>query len=50
MLSCIIDAMEGQYVSTSNIPVVVLYTDYDRGDIHIKREGDMVTLLKDIDP
>ena len=50
MLSCMIDAMEGREVATSDIPWAFLHTDYDKGDIHIKLEGAMVTLLEDIDP
>ena len=50
MLSCMIDAMEGQEVETADIPWAFLQTDYDNGDIHIKLEGDMVTLLEEIDP
>ena len=45
-----IDAMEGQEVATSDIPGAFLQTDYDTGDIHIKLEGAMVTLLEYIDP
>ena len=41
-----IDAMEGREVATTNIPVSFLKTDYDKGDIHIKLEGAMVTLLE----
>ena len=44
-----IDAMEGQEVATSDIPGAFLQTDYDKGDIHIKLEGAMVTLLEEID-
>ena len=50
MLQCTIDAMEGQEVATAEIPVAFLQTDYDKGYIHIKLEGDMITLLEDIDP
>ena len=50
MLSCMIDAMEGQEVATADIPGDFLQTDYDKGDIHIKLEGAMVTLLEDIYP
>ena len=50
MLLCMIDAMEGQEVATAYIPGVFLQTDYDKGDIHIKMEGSMVTLLEEIDP
>ena len=45
-----IDAMEVQEVATADITEAFLQTDYDKGDIHIKLEGDMVTLLEDIDP
>ena len=50
MLSCMIDAMEGREVATADIPGAFLHTDYDKGYIHIKLEGDMVTLLEEIDP
>ena len=50
MLLCMIDAMEGLEVATADIPGAFLQTDYDKGDIHIKLEGDMVALLEDIDP
>ena len=50
MLSCIIDTMEGREVATADIPGAVLQTDYAKGDIHIKLEGAMVTLLEEIDP
>ena len=36
MLSCMIDAMEGQEVATADIPGAFLQTDYNKGDIHIK--------------
>ena len=45
MLSCMIDAMEGQEVATADIPGAFLRTDYEKGYIHIKLEGAMVTLL-----
>ena len=48
MLSCIIDAMEGREVATADILGAFLQTDYDKGDIHIKPEGAMVTLLEEI--
>ena len=44
MLSYMIGAMKGRELSTANIPGSFLYTDYDKGDIHIKLEGAMVTL------
>ena len=50
MLSCMIYAMEGREVATSDIPGSFLNTDYKKGDIHIKLEGDMVNLIKEIDP
>ena len=50
MLSYMIDAMEGQEVETSDIPGAFLQTNYEKGDIHTKPEGAMITLLEDIDP
>ena len=50
MLSCLIDAMEGREVATADITGAFLQTDYDKGDIHIKLEGAMVTLLEETDP
>ena len=50
MISCMIDAMEGREVATSDIPWAFLQTDYYKGDIHIKMEGYMVTLLEEIYP
>ena len=50
MLSCMIDTTEDREVATTDIPGALLQTDYDKGDIHIKLEGSMVTLLEDIDP
>ena len=50
MLSCMIDAMEGQEVATTDIPGAFLQTNYDKGDIHIKPEVAMVTLLEDTNP
>ena len=49
MISCMIVAMEVREVATANIPGAFLQTYYDKGDIHIKPEGDMVTILEDID-
>ena len=54
MLSCIIDAMEGQDVATSDIPGDFLQNDYDKGDININMErengdstrGDLPILLQ----
>ena len=45
-----IDAMEGWEVATADIPGAFLQTDYDKGDIHIRLEGAMVTILEEIDP
>ena len=50
MLLCMIDATEGRAAATSDIPGAFLQTDYDKVDIHIKLQWDMVTLLEDIDP
>ena len=47
---CMIDAMKGREVETTDIPGAFLQTDYDKGNIHIKLEGAMVTLLEEIDP
>ena len=45
-----IESMEGREVATADIPGAFLQTDYDKGDIHIKLEAVMVTLLEEIDP
>ena len=50
MLSFMIDAMEGQEVATTEIPGSFFQTDYAKGYIHIKLEGDMINLLEEIDP
>ena len=50
MLLCMIDATEGRELATSDIPGALLQTNYDKGDIHIKLEGAMVTLREEIDP
>ena len=49
MLSCIIYAMEGRQVATADIPGASLQDEYNKGDINIKLEGAMVTLLEEID-
>ena len=49
MLSCMIDATEGQEVATADIPGAFLQTEYYKGDIHIKLEGAIVALLEEID-
>ena len=50
MLSIMVDSMEVQYIATADIPGAFLQNDYDKGDIHIKIEGEMVNLLEEIDP
>ena len=50
MLSCMIDAIESQEVATADIPEAFLQTDYDKGGIHTKLEGDMFILLEYINP
>ena len=45
MLLCMINVMEVREVATSDIPGDFLQTDYYKREIHIKMEGDMVTLL-----
>ena len=45
-----LDGMEGQAVETIDTPGAFLQNNYDKGDIHIKLEGSMVTLLEEIDP
>ena len=48
MLLCMIYAMEGREVATSDIPGAFLQTYYNKGDIHINMEGAMVNLIEDI--
>ena len=50
MLSFMIEAMGGCDVATDDIPGDLLQTDYDKGDIHIKMKGSIVTLPEEIDP
>ena len=50
MISGMIDAMEVRDVATADIKLDFLKTDYEKGGIHINMEGEMVTLLKDIEP
>ena len=50
MKLCMIEAMEGWEVATADILGAFLNTDYDKGDIHIKLEGDMAPLLEAINP
>ena len=50
MISFIIDAMEVRDVATNYIPGDFLHTDYDKVDVHIKLEGDIFTLLEEIEP
>ena len=50
MLLCKIYAMYSWQVATADIIGAFLQTNYDKGDIHIKLEGGMFTLLEEIDP
>ena len=50
MLSCTIDATEGRDVATADITGAFLQTYYEKGDTHIKLEGEMVTLIEEIYP
>ena len=45
-----IGAIEGQDVATADILGDFPHTDYEKGDIHIKMEGETVNLLQKIDP
>ena len=47
-ISWMIDAMEGQDISTSEITGNFLQTDYEKEDININTEVEMVILLKEI--
>ena len=49
MLLCMIEKMEVQEVATTDIPGAFLQTNDEKGHIRIKLEGDMVTLLKEIE-
>ena len=49
MLLRLIGAMEGREVATTDIPGAFMQTNHEKGDIQIKMEGDMVTLLEEID-
>ena len=49
MISCTIDEMEGRDVVTSEIPGDFLKTSYEKRDIHINMETEMVNLLEEID-
>ena len=50
MTLCMIDATEGWEVATNDILGAFLQTEFYKGDIHIKLEGDVVNLLEDIKP
>ena len=50
MISCMIVAIESREIATADIPGAFLQTDYDEGDIHLKPEGAMATLLEEINP
>ena len=42
--------MEGQDIETADILGYFLQTDYDKGDIHIKVDGVILTIPEDIKP
>ena len=48
MATCLIDAIEGRYVATDDIPRALLQADMDE-DVWIKFEGEMVDILVSID-
>ena len=48
-LTCMIDAMENQYVITCDIPGAFMHADIDEL-IHIKLDGELVDLLIKLDP
>ena len=50
MLSWMIDVVEVWDIATADITGAFLKTDYNKLDIDIKIEGEMVTLLEDIYP
>ena len=49
ILLCMIGAMEGRDVETAEILGELPHTDYNKGDMNIKMEGAMTTLLEKID-
>ena len=50
MLSYMMDVTEGHKIATTDIPGAFLQTDYEEGDVNIKMEEALVTLLKEINP
>ena len=50
MLSLKINATEHQDTATADIIGAFLQTDYDKGDININMEREMVNLIKEIYP
>ena len=50
MFSCMIGEMEGRDIETAGVPGSFLQDDYKKLDIHINMEGEMVNLIKDINP
>ena len=50
MLLFMIDTMKSHEVATADIPGAFLQTEYDHGYINMKLEGEMVTLLEEINP
>ena len=50
MISCMIDAMEGRDVATYDIQGTFLKNDYDKGEVNINMEGEMMNLHVKINP
>lgn len=51
MLTCVIDAIEGRYVATTDIPGAFLQTDMPEDEtVHIRISGAMAELMAKIDP
>jgi len=49
MLSCAIDAKEGQYIVMTNIPSAFLHADMN-DEVHMVLEGTVAELIVKIDP
>ena len=45
-----IDTTEGRDVATADIPGDFLQTDYEKRDIHINMEGEMLNVIEKIYP
>ena len=50
LISCMMNAMEVQDVATSDVQGAFLQNGYYKVDIHINMEGEMSTILEEIDP